>query len=257
MPANLVAKAVLPVLAAASLLLASGCGGGNSSDEKAGAPASATSTAASEPKPLGPSDVLAGTATVTPPAGPAGKLAVVTVGRDSGVIETYFPVVVRNNTSDAVSHVDMAVTAKDAAGKVIGSGASQHFAPQDIESGEASLAYVYFANKLPRGTKFDFSFDSQPPSTDPFAMADLKVNQANHRGSHIVGIATNTKGKTLQGPFSVAVFCFTPAGRLTTTQATFANGPDSLAANKTVSYDIDLVYKPCSTFLVGSSGFFK
>jgi hypothetical protein len=248
---------LVTLLGVALLPLASGCGSNKSSEDKSGAATTTSSTAAAKPQPLGPSDVLAGTVTINPPAGTPGKLSVVTIGVLVGPSDTWMPVIIRNNTSDAVSHVDLTATAKKSSGKVIGSGTSQNLAPQNIDPGEASLVYVYFQNKIPPGATFDFSFDSQPPSTDSFNTADLKVVQANHVGSHIVGTAKNSTGKPVDGPFAVSVFCFSQAHMLTTTQGTYANGPDPLPPNKSVSFDIDLLTMPCPEHLVGSSGYYK
>jgi hypothetical protein len=219
----------------------------------------ATPAAAPIPSPLKPSALLAGNAAPAVPDGAPGKMVVAVVGGFApGVVtQTSVPVIIRNNTSKPVSHVELSAGAKDPNGKIIASGKSQGFHPATLQPGEAALGYVYFGSSVvPQDATFDFSLQTSAPATSSFAIADLNVTQANPINAHIIGGATNATGKTIEGPFSVGAFCFDANGTLTRQASTFANGPDKLESGASVTFDLSLGSAPCPQFLVGVSGYY-
>ena len=210
------------------------------------------------PATLGPSATLAGNAMPLVPDGDPGKVVVVSVGTfNSDAFGTTVPVIIRNNSPSAITHVELAAGAKDSAGRIIGSGNSQDFHPGTLAPGQAALGYVYFQTKLGPSTSFDFSFETSEPSTSSFAIVDLDVTQANATGGHITGGASNATSKVVQGPFTVGAFCFDSNGQLTGEHGTGADGPNNLSTSGSVTFDVNLFGVDCSEFLVGVSGYYK
>lgn len=83
------------------------------------------------------SSFLAGNAHPQFPAGPAGQVSVVYQAPISPQQNgTVVPIVLDNNSSKAVAHVDISGTAKDATGKIVGSGSSQGTSPSVINPGQ-------------------------------------------------------------------------------------------------------------------------
>ena len=257
---------VTAVLLAASLAACSSStppAGGDASAEptvstSSSAPEKADEAPVAAPLPLNADGLLGGDAAgLTFDDGEPGKVSVVQTGTpdsDSGTV----PVVFRNNTDAAVSHVDISGTARDAAGGLLATGSSQGTTPAQIPAGGVGLAYVYFepaSTVLPADTVFEFTFETTEADTSSYNTADLKVVEANRVGTAIVGSATNATGATVTGPYSADVYCF-DAGRLTTSTRSFANEDDDLAADALATFTVDLFDAPCATYLVGVTGYF-
>ncbi len=208
------------------------------------------------PTPLTPSDLLGGNAVPAVPAGEPGKMSVVYVGRNVSVTYTELPVIIRNNTSSAVNHVELFAGAKDTSGKIVASGQSQGFHPTTIQPGGASLGFVFFSSQaVPQNANFDFSFQTFAPKTSGYAAADLKVTQANLVNGHIVGGATNGTGIAIEGSFGEA-FCFDGSGTLVDSFGLDVHGPDRLEPGGSVTFDVGLGSASCPTFLVGVSAYY-
>lgn len=214
--------------------------------------------APSAPADIKASGLLGGTATPTIPAGDPGKVSVVVTGpvptnQNSGFS---LPIIIRNNTAKTVGRVEVTGAARDATAKLIASGSSQGFVPVSMKSGEAALGYVYFSSSVPSGVKFDFTVQSSGVETGTLSGASLKVVEANLVGKTIVGTATNSTGKPLDGPLGVNLSCFDRSGALIGTSISFAR-PDKVEANGTATFQIDLFNQPCPTFLVGVRGYYR
>lgn len=257
---------VAVILTVMTVLAGCSSGGGPDDDADTASPSDAASSvaeteddaAAAEPAALNADGVLAGTATgLTFDAGEPGEVSTVATGvydPDSGT----FPFVFRNNTSEAVSHVDASATARDSSGTLVGTGSSQGTTPAQIPPGGLGLAYIYFDDpekKVTGDATLEFTFETSPADTSSYNTADVQVTEAQATGSTIIGTGVNQNDATLTGPYGVSVFCF-DAGTLLGHSGTYTNEDADLEPDDTVSYTVDLFDDPCPTFVVGISGYF-
>jgi len=207
------------------------------------------------------SPFLSGNAHPQFPAGPAGQVSVVyqaPISPQQGG-GTSVPIVLDNNSSKAVAHVNISATAKDATGKIVGSGSSQGTAPSVIQPGEWTLAYIFFgsAPDLSSSDTLSFTVNTTPADTSPYNTAAIQVTQANLSGSAITGGVQNTTGHEVTGPIAVDVYCFDGAGHPFDTQREFTAGSGDLAPNATDSFEITFYNQQCPSYLVGASGYYK
>lgn len=173
---------------------------------------------------------------------------------------TAVPIVFRNNTSTAIAHVDVSATAKDPAGKIVASGASQGTDPSTVQPGQWALAYIYFdpGTKLAVNDTLSFSFQTMPASTDSFNTAAIQITQVNPSGSSIAGGVQNTTGHPVQGPISVHAYCLNSAGDPMSVVTGFTSSSSgNLAPDATDSFQLDLYDQSCPSFLVGASGYYS
>jgi hypothetical protein len=192
------------------------------------------------------------------PPGDGGRLGIVVMGSvDGGSI----PVVVRNRTTEALERVEVSGTARDANGGLIATGSSQGFVPERINAGEWAFGYVYFQfEDLPSNAQFDLTAKGRPASDTNifFRSVDLEVVEASlsagRFGNRIVGIVSNPTDEAVSGPVSVDAICFRNDGVPIGTHRSFTDS-DSIAANGTTSFTIDLFDSACPIFAIGSSGF--
>lgn len=250
------------------MALLAGCGSSSHTGSPASSPAGpvATSTTASAPStaaaPAAPqqSPLLAGNAHPSFPPGQPGQVTVVyqapIVPKETG---TAVPIVIRNNTSKGVAHVDISASASDPTGKIVASGSSQGTDPSVIQPGQWSLAFIYFGpgTAVAAGDKMTFSVKTSAADTSSYNTAAIQVTQANLSGTSIAGGVQNTTGHDVQGPISVNVFCFDASGNPTYTQGGFTSGSGDLAAGATDSFQVDFYNQHCPSYLVGASGYYK
>ncbi|MGN8025961.1 hypothetical protein [Microbacterium sp. 22242] len=214
------------------------------------------------PKDFNSSQLLGGSVKPSFPEGDAGKVSVVaqgqlskTEGMGSGMLLIAF----RNNTADAVSHVDFSVAAK-AGGKVVASGNSQTGSiPAQVQPGEVALDYIYFDNvaSVPdTGVTYEFTTQTLPADTSSYNTAALKVTQADNNGEAIIGSATNTSDKTLMGPYGVYAYCF-DGDNLSMLLQDYATPGSELGAGDQVAFTVNLYDRTCDVFALGVSGYFK
>ncbi|NLI84588.1 MAG: hypothetical protein GX440_04135 [Propionibacterium sp.] len=208
-----------------------------------------------EPLPFNASGLLGGNTTPSFGDGDPGEVSVVQIGArlvDQKVLLFAF----RNNTDEAIAHVDWTATARSG-GSIVGSGRSQGTAPSVVQSGEVALSYIYFDNleAIPDDAEYEFSASSLPANTSSYNTAALKVTEANLVGDSIVGGAVNETGADATGPFSVSIYCF-DGGQMADHKMGFADQQDA-ADGATVSFSENLYSTSCPNFVVGVSGYFK
>lgn len=222
-------------------------------------------TTTTRPKPVVPtqSPLLAGNAHPHYPAGVVGQVSVVYQAPISPQQNgTTVPIVLVNESSSGVAHVDIAGTAKNPKGEIVGSGNSQGTDPSTIQPGQWALAYIFFesAGGLSSKDTMTFSISTMPADTSSYNTAAIQVTQANLIGGNITGGVKNTTGHPVVGPISVDVYCFDSAGHPMNEQGGFTSGSagssGNLAANATDSFQIDFYGQQCSSYLVGASGFY-
>lgn len=164
-----------------------------------------------------------------------------------------------NNTSKGVAHVDISGTVKDPTGKIVGSGDSQGTSPSVIKPGQWALAFIYFqsGDGLASNDTMSFNVSTSPADTSSYNTAAVQVTQANVSGSSITGGVQNTTGQVVTGPISVDLYCFDAAGHPDYEQGTFTSGSGDLSPGATDSFEINLYNQPCSSYLIGASGYYK
>jgi len=263
---------LLPVVAVpltAAMLLA-GCGSeSNSGDSASGKSTTSTEQQGPEeqepeavsPQPFNVSGLLNGNAKPNLPAGEPGKVSVIAQAPlekdDIGMGSAELTFAFRNNTEDAISHVDWTATAR-AGGKIVATGSSQGTQPAQIAPGEVGMAFIYFetGEKIPdNGATYEFSAETSEADTESYNTAPLVVGEANRTGNAIVGEATNETGEPVVGPYGAEVYCFA-GNKLVGRTGSFAEEDGDVAPDGTVHFTVDLFDTSCKSFAIGVSGYF-
>lgn len=257
-------KALAATSVIAAMLAMSGCSTSSSTQSGGGISSPETtvvkSQAAADFKPGTVQDVidagwLAGTALPVFEAGRKDKVDVVATGEIApNAGGTTVQIAIRNNTADTITNIDVSGAAKDATGKIVGSGKSQGLKPTTVPAGGIALGYVYYSSELPADSKIDFTVSSEPLVGDSY-FQDLKIDEANNMGDSITGQATNVSELTLNGPYSVEVYCFEKNGKFKDSFTTYATPDADLQPKQSVTFQTDLYGEACPTFLVGASGY--
>lgn len=259
------------VSASLFLVLLAACGASSGSPDDVAAVATASESAAPaipspqatkavvELTPLNSEKLMVGDATPAElPAGDPGVVSVVYVGPLSTQNGSKLPIVIRNNTDKAISHVDVTATARSG-GVLVVTGTSQGTTPAQVAPGGLALAFIYFdmnAAVPPADATFQFTFETSAADTSSYNTATLKATEAQRSGGSIVGTGVNATDATVVGPFAANVYCFDAAGHVSSTVGTYTNESAEIAPGGTVSFTADLYGAACETFLVGITGYF-
>ena len=161
-------------------------------------------------------------------------------------------------TTAPLTNREVSGTARDGAGKLMGSGSSQGFAPELVNPGEWAFGYVFIDGvKAAKDTEFDFTATGNEPD-DFLSSVDVEIVEVaqtkGNFGDSLTGILKNPTDEKVSGPVDVSAACFDKSGSLISTQSGFADS-DSLAPGGTSSFSIDLFDDPCEFFAMGSSGY--
>lgn len=260
-------KAIATIaLGGALVLVITGCSTSSTSNVAAGAvgpsatPKSAPKATALAALPFNAGGYLGGNASPSIAEGESGKVSVVATapldsdGFGSGTLAFAF----RNNTAEAISHVDFTGTAT-VDGKLVASGSSQGTIPAQVQPGEAGYAYLYFEDvaSIPEsGAQYDFRATTSAAAPTSYNTAPLTVTQADNNGTSIIGGAVNKTGKELTGPYAVGIYCFS-GDAVTKSTIDYATETGDVEPDGSVSFSHDLFDEPCDSFTVGISGYFK
>lgn len=183
------------------------------------------------------------------PDGDPGVLAIAATGvlSANGVL----PIIVRNNTANAIGHIEASGLARDAAGTLAGSGSSQGFQPVLVEPGEIAWGYVYFGGDMTGdGLTFELSVNGDEPDT---YFLPVEITELNVTGEQIIGVVTNNLDMDVSGPIGIDGICFNTDGTLLGVISAFAEQED-LAPGGIGSFALDLYGDPCPSGLLGASG---
>ena len=222
--------------------------------------AETTTTAASAAGPSDPKSLLI-QGSVSIPAGEAGQLSVVFVGQPYGEFGSSVPVIVRNNTAEAVTNLEITGTARAADGALAGSGSSQGFEPAVLEPGEWGFGYIYFDTTLPAGAKVEATargdHESDSELFGDVILVPQEVNAvAGEFGSRsYVGIVASPGDvEATTGSVSVEIACFDEASNLIEVFSGYADG--EVVPGGTASFSVEAYEAPeCAATAVGASGY--
>jgi hypothetical protein len=254
------------VVAGVLLFSLTACGGSARSGDtsaplqpSAGGATVGTPPAPVEPLPFNASGLLVGSANPNVPDGTAGKVSVVQIGSLDVHISgsAKLPFAFRNNTSEGISHVDWTGTARSG-GAIVATGSSQGTIPAQVQPGEVGLAFIYFGPDSalpPADAEYEFTVNTSASNQDFYNTAPLKSTEASASGDAIVGAAVNSTGKSVEGPFSVSVYCF-DGDTLLSQHGAFAEQDGPAASDAQVTFTVPLYGASCPIFTVGVGGYF-
>jgi hypothetical protein len=187
---------------------------------------------------------------VVMPDGDPGEVSIVasasTLDRSGSVT-----LVVRNNTDDAVGNIDIAGTARDEAGTLVGSGSSQGFQPKIVAPGEIAFGYVYFDTALAGSAfTFEFSVDAQ----EVYYFSPVTITEINNTGEQLIGSVVNDTDDEVTGPIAAGAICFGADGGIVATVGSYVE-QDNLPAGATGSFAVDFYGDDCPNGLAAASGY--
>jgi hypothetical protein len=116
------------------------------------------------------------------------------------------PVIVRNNTTNTLSNIDVSGVARNA-GALVGSGDSQGFEPAAVKPGEWAFGYVFYETQIPATATFDLTATGDLPGANFENPVNLQLPEVNdvsgQIGPSIVGIVKNASSTAVSSPQSV------------------------------------------------------
>lgn len=186
--------------------------------------------------------------------GNIGELSIVAIGVfDVGSTSTTIPVVVRNNTDEAVRRVEISAVASNTDGKMIAVGGGDGFRPNLVAPGELSMGYIYFSDVLlPKDASIEYEATSK--QVDGFEnIRDLIFKDHDTVDNRIVGLLTNPYDVEVTGPIGIDVYCFDSRSSLVAHFNDYAD-KDSVGAVGTIPFQVS-VEQPCDFYLMSASGY--
>lgn len=187
------------------------------------------------------------------PAGSAGEVEVVLVGVYDG---TSLPIVVRNNSDEAIAQVTVSATARSASGDLIAAGGDQGFRPNVVEAGSYDIGYVYFDGAdLPADATFEFKVSYEEPGGQFVSALDLTFVEATFLGDRIVGELKNEHDDTVTGPIGIEVVCLDSNGALLSEESGYADVEEA-APGESVPFQVSFYGgEDCSMFVLAGNGY--
>lgn len=179
-----------------------------------------------------------------------------------GPYDNYLPIVLRNNTKQALAAVHVAGTATDAAGRLLVTGRDQGIQPEVIPPGGLAIGYVFLGGtKLPASARFKLDVRSIPANRVTFqADVDVPIKTIRYVGGQVVGVGKNTTGKKVSGPISIYAACFDGANRFVVFASSYGD-KDVAQPGEEVPFTVDLtVFQTqsapvCAHLLVSARGY--
>ncbi len=190
---------------------------------------------------------------VVVPQGAPGALEVVLEGRHPyGDRSTFGAVAVWNGTGSTVRGVEVNITARDAAGRLIGSEVAKGI-PEYLEPGNFGL-YTFGFDRLSDGVTFEYQISSVPGSSSFASRADLQAVEASvlpgRSGEKVVMLFQNDTGRS-RGPANGRIVCFSADGMRIVNSNLFPGPPlgPGESGSATSLGDLD---GPCPIVVVGA-----
>ena len=187
------------------------------------------------------------------PRGTAGELSVVATGVYDG---SSLPLVVRNNTDQAVADVTVASTVRGSDGNLLATGGDQGFKPSTIGPGDIAIGYVYFDGaELSADASYEFEVDADTPGDRTLGRLDLEVAESSLVNDRVVGVLSNPHDEVVSGPIGVYLACFAEVGTLVSFHQGFTD-KDEAAPGETVPFQVTMFGDAsCPRFAVAASGY--
>jgi hypothetical protein len=199
------------------------------------------------------SQSLVGDALPLLPPGRPGVVDIITVGVP---INYDVPIVLRNNTGEAVLLTSIHGTAHEATGALIATGEAGSFiSPSVVRAGQVAIAWVYFNSRdnLPPDAVLAFEPETESLATATVFRQDLEIVEVAPGEQNITGLVQNGTEVPLAGTVNVLGICFDATGAITGSYLTYADKND-LDPDETASFNIELEGTgPCDAFLLGAN----
>ena len=216
-------------------------------------PVAATPGGPATPAGHDPSQSLAGDALPLLPPGRPGVVDIIAVGV---AVNYNVPVVLRNNTGEAVLLTNIHGTAHEATGALIATGSPGSFiSPSVVQAGQVAIASVYFNSRdnLPPDAVLAFEPETESPVTAIVFRQDLEIVEVTPGEDTITGRVRNGTEEPLAGTVNVLGICFDATGAITGSYLGLADKND-LDPGETASFKADLEGPgPCDAFLLGAN----
>jgi hypothetical protein len=185
------------------------------------------------------------------PTGDPG-LVVIAAGPPSnfGVI----PVLIRNNTDAPVYNLDIAATARDAAGSVLGTGPGRDIVPSLVPPSGIAFGRILFEDTPLDGATIDYLVTGDPSPRTIFVPHDLEIAEHNLVGGNVGGSLLNTSPTALD---SVKAFVICLDDNLTpTTARSSRTDQERVEAGAQIPFSVDLLgdEAQCGRYLLAATG---
>jgi len=199
------------------------------------------------------SPYLGGTGLELLPAGAAGEVEVVLQGVYDGSI---LPIIVRNNSDEAIGRVAVAAAVRSAAGDLVGAGGDQGFNPSRVEPGSYAIGYLYFDGAtLPNDATFDFDVSFEEPDGGSFSSIDMTMVEATFLGDRIVGTLLNEHDEPMSGPINIAVMCLTADCAILDHESGYTD-QDNADPGQSIPFQVSFFGGiDCTYFVIAASGY--
>ncbi|MBX7252393.1 MAG: hypothetical protein K1X50_10445 [Candidatus Promineofilum sp.] len=144
---------------------------------------------------------------ITPNDLPTGEPGLVVIAAGPPNQFGAIPVVVRNNTDTPVYNLDISATARDTAGRVLGTGSSLDLLPSYVPPAGVAFGRVLFQDTPLDGATIEYLVTGSDDPGTIFIRRDLEVIEHNLVSGNVVGSLLNSNAAALD-LINVAVICF-------------------------------------------------
>ena len=176
------------------------------------------------------------------PPGEPGVISIVLVGPPTDLGQ--LPVVVRNNTAEAVGSVEVNVIARDSAGGLVATGSDSGFWPAPLQPGQWAFGLLTFdAYRLAGGEQFEFTTASRGVEYalgNAYTVVEAAIQPGTGGETRVIGILQNDSDET-SGMGRLLIACF-EGPLLTGIIDTF---PDSIGPGSTGGFTATAEGVPC------------
>lgn len=186
-----------------------------------------------------------------------GRLEVIAVGAFDPMYG-HIPVIVQNNTNDAVSNAVAKVEIKDANGKLIAVGQSSTIfglSPSLLNPGDIAMGYIDVEGEVAGRYEYVYSVTASP--TDDFMaemMIDVAFGEVTWITDRIVGEVVNPTDRAVTG-VSLTIMCFDQDGA--PLFASVESLTETIPAQSSTTFQANGLFRDladCERFLIAGTG---
>lgn len=204
---------------------------------------------------------VAGTGYELVPQGVDGEVSVVMWAPLVRAENTSYPIILRNNSNEHISNIDVSAAIRRETGDVLGVGTQLFAYPKVVAPGGMALVQLIFPSiSVTDDARITFSISSDPLHQVRFRFnRDLDVLATSFLGDSIVGEVTNSYDEPIDDPIIVVAVCFDANGEL----ASYETGSVSasrILPGQDAAFQITLYFfgdrsrDDCARHLVAASG---